>query len=56
MSKPTSAEMYSATSGEPGSYEILRLHANWSKGIVTIVALSMAVLIVAIIAVCMGMA
>jgi hypothetical protein len=56
MSEPTSVEVYSATPGEPGGYESLRLRTNWSEGIVAIVAVSTAVLIVAIIAVCMGMA
>ena len=55
MSEPTSLEMHSAAA-EPGGYESLRLRTNWSEGIVTIVAVSTAVLIVAIIAVCMGMA
>jgi hypothetical protein len=56
MSKPTSPDAHSATPGEPGGYESLRLRTNWSEGIVTVVAVSTAVLIVAIIAVCMGMA
>ena len=56
MSKPTSVEVYSATPDEPSGYESLRLRTNWSEGNVTIVVVSTAVLIVAIIAVCMGMA
>jgi len=41
---------------EPVSYDESGLHPNWSEHIVTVVATSIAVLIVAVIAVLMGMA
>jgi hypothetical protein len=56
MSKPMSPEVRSATPAEPTGYESLRLRTNWSERIVTVVATSLGVLIVAMIAVLMGMA
>jgi len=41
---------------EPGAYDGLRLNPNWSERAITVVAASLAVLIVASIAVLMGMA
>ena len=46
----------SATPPEPASYRNIGLPAQWSEWLVTTVATSIAVLIVAIVAVLMGMA
>jgi hypothetical protein len=51
-----SNDIHSATPPETAGYGHIGLRAEWSEQIVTIVAVSTAVLIVAIVAVCMGMA
>ena len=51
-----SPDSHSASPAKPDSYDNIRLHTDWSEHIVTIVATSLAVLIVAVIAVLMGMA
>lgn len=51
-----SLEVDSTTPAEPTGYESLRLRINWSERIVTVIATSLGVLIVAMIAVLMGMA
>jgi len=50
-----SLDSHSATPDEPAGYRVIGLPANWSERIVTGVAVSMAVLIVALVAVLMGM-
>jgi len=45
----------SATPPKPASYRIIGMPVRWSEQIVTSVAISMAVLIVALVAVLMGM-
>ena len=49
-------DSHPASPAKPVSYEDIRLHTDWSEHIVTMVATSIAVLIVAVIAVLMGMA
>ena len=51
-----SLDLHAATPAEPVSYDDIALHPNWGERIVTVVATSIAVLIVAVIAVLMGMA
>jgi hypothetical protein len=51
-----SIDLHSASPAEPAGYKVIGLRANWSERIVTVVAVSIAVLIVAVIAVLMGMA
>jgi hypothetical protein len=51
-----SLEVQSANPPEPAAYDHIGLRANWGERAVTVVAVSMAVLIVAVIAVLMGMA
>lgn len=50
-----SLDSHSATPDEPVAYESIGLRADWSERIVTVVATSIGVLIVALIAVLMGM-
>lgn len=50
-----SFDFHSASSAEPANYDDRGLHSNWREHIVTVVATSVAVLIVAVIAVLMGM-
>ena len=50
-----SLDAHSATPDEPSGYRIVGLPADLSERIVTSVAVSMAVLIVALVAVLMGM-
>lgn len=47
---------HSADPTEPPASDVIGLHPDWGERIVTIVAASIAVLIVALIAVLMGMA
>lgn len=49
-------DSHPASPAKPDSYDNIRLHTDWSEHIVTMVATSIAVLIVAVIAVLMGMA
>ena len=56
MSHPLSRGFQPATSSKLTSYGRFSLTAEWAEQIVTVVAVSTAVLIVAIVAVCMGMA
>jgi hypothetical protein len=51
-----SLEVDSTTPPEPAAYDYIGLRAGWGERAVTAVAVSMAVLIVAVIAVLMGMA
>ena len=51
-----SLDLPSVVPQEPAGYQDLGLNANWGEKIVTAVAASIAVLIVAVIAVLMGMA
>ena len=51
-----SLEVHSTTRPEPTIYDRIGLRADWGEQIVTIVAISMGVLIVVLIAVLMGMA
>jgi hypothetical protein len=51
-----SSDSHPASPTKTVSYETISLHAGWNEHIVTIVATSIAVLIVAVIAVLMGMA
>jgi hypothetical protein len=51
-----SLDFHSASSAEPVDYDEIGLHPNWGERIVTVVATTIAVLIVAVIAVLMGMA
>ena len=54
--RPMSFEVHSTTRPEPTIYDRIGLRADWDEQIVTIVAVSMGVLIVALVAVLMGMA
>jgi hypothetical protein len=56
MSHPLSRGFQPATSSKQTSYGRFSLTAEWAEQAVTVVAVSTAVLIVAIVAVCMGMA
>ena len=49
-------DSHSASPTEPAGYRHIGLRANWNERVVTVVAISIAVLIVAIFAVVMGMA
>jgi hypothetical protein len=51
-----SLDLHSVAPSEPAGYQSLGLRAGWGERIVTVVAASMAVLIVAVIAVLMGIA
>jgi len=51
-----SLNVHSGSSAEPASYDDSGLHSKWGGHIVTVVATSVAVLIVAVIAILMGMA
>jgi uncharacterized membrane protein len=51
-----SLESRSDATSEPAGYRHIGLRAEWSERTITVVAVSMAVLIVALIAVLMGMA
>jgi hypothetical protein len=51
-----SSDFRSASSVEPVGYDDTAPHPNWGERIVTVFATSIAVLIVAVIAVLMGMA
>ena len=51
-----SLDIHTASPTEPVAYDDIGLHPNWSERIVTVVATSIAVLIVAVIAVLLGMA
>ncbi len=51
-----SLDTHSVTPVEPAGYRDIGLPPNWNERIVTAVAVSVAILIVAIIAVLMGMA
>jgi hypothetical protein len=51
-----SLDLHSALPVEPAGYKAMGLRANWSERVVTAVAVSIAVLIVAVFAVLMGMA
>jgi hypothetical protein len=56
MSNPASVESNSDAAREPAGYQHLGLRVEWGDRIITVVAVSMAVLVVALIAVLMGMA
>ena len=49
-------DLHSGSSAEPAGYDDSTLRAKWGEHIVTVVAASLGVLIVAVIAVLMGMA
>lgn len=51
-----SLDSHTASPAKPVSYDDIGLHPDWREHIVTVVATSIAVLIVAVIAVLMGMA
>jgi len=51
-----SLDLHSASPAEPAGYQHIGLRANWSERVVTAVAVSIAVLIVAAVAVLMGIA
>lgn len=51
-----SLDSQSASPAEPVSYDDIRLQPNWGERVVMVVATSIAVLTVAIVAVLMGMA
>ena len=51
-----SLDSHPASPAEPVRYDDVGQHPNWSEHIVTMVATSIALLIVAVIAVLMGMA
>ena len=51
-----SLEVHSTTRPEPTIYDRIGLRADWGEQAVTIIAVSMGVLVVALIAVLMGMA
>ncbi len=51
-----SLDFHNASPAEPVSYDEVGLHPQWGERIVTAVATSIAVVIVAVIAVLMGMA
>jgi hypothetical protein len=53
--RPMSPDIYSAPPAESTDYERVGLRAGWDERTVTVVAVSLAVLIVAVIAVLMGM-
>jgi hypothetical protein len=55
MSNPLSRGFQSATASEQTSYGRFSLNAEWAEQVVTVIAVSTAVLIVAAVAVCMGM-
>lgn len=50
-----SLDSHPASPAEPVTYDNIGLHPNWGEHVVTVVATSMAVLIVAVIAVLIGM-
>jgi hypothetical protein len=56
MQDPLPQDIYSATPPETDGYQHIGLQVEWVEPIVTAVAVSAAVLIVALVAVCMGMA
>jgi hypothetical protein len=51
-----SLDSHTALPAEPVAYDDIGLHPNWGERVVTVVATSIAVLIVALVAVLMGMA
>ena len=54
--RPMPLEIHSTTRPEPTIYDRIGLRADWGEQVVTIIAVSMGVLVVALIAVLMGMA
>lgn len=48
--------MHPAAPGEPAADRLAAVYPDWSESVVTIVAASLAVLVVALIAIVMGMA
>jgi hypothetical protein len=55
MAIPLSSDAHSEAPPEPSAYDHIGLRADWGEQTVTVVAVSLAVLIVAVIAVLMGM-
>jgi hypothetical protein len=56
MSNPASVESHSDAALEPAGYQHIGLRAEWGERTITVIAVSLAVLVVALIAVLMGMA